>query len=140
MTKNVPLFFIRPYGQDIQVKLFFLVHIIPQVFVSECLALFRRKRLLVHINPQVFVSECLALFGQKRSASATVDAVIFMTKKCPLFFIRPYGQDIQVKLCTFDLHNIKNVSISSILLVHINPHVSVSEFFAPIRRVSVGHR
>ncbi|KAI5640973.1 hypothetical protein M9H77_00403 [Catharanthus roseus] len=107
MTKNVCLFFIRPYGQDVQVK----------VFVSECLALFRRKRffevsissvLLVHMNPQVFVSECLALFRRKRCASATVDAVIYMTKNVCLFFI--------------------------LLLVHIYPQVSVSEFLAPIRR------
>ncbi|KAI5639076.1 hypothetical protein M9H77_00236 [Catharanthus roseus] len=119
MTKNVCLFFIRPYGQDIQVELFLLVHINPQVFVTECLALFRRKRVIGYINPQVFVSECLAPFRRKRCALTTVDAVIFMMKNVCLFFIRPYGQDIQVKL---------------FLLVHINPQVSVSEFLAPIRR------
>ncbi|KAI5640846.1 hypothetical protein M9H77_00227 [Catharanthus roseus] len=123
MTKNVCLFFIRPCGQDVQVKL---------VFVTECLALFRQKRettsvfevsissvLLVNINPQVFVTECLAPFRRKRCALTTVYAVIFMMKNICLFFIRPYGQDTQVKL---------------FLLVHINPQVSVSEFLAPIRR------
>ncbi|KAI5638563.1 hypothetical protein M9H77_00394 [Catharanthus roseus] len=109
-TKNVCLFFIRPYGQDIQVKLFFL---------SECLALVARELLMVHINPQVSLSECLAPVHENGEPSATVDAVIFLTKNVCLFFIRPYGQDIQVKL---------------FYLVHINPQVSLSECLAPVAR------
>ncbi|KAI5650589.1 hypothetical protein M9H77_36594 [Catharanthus roseus] len=127
MKKNVCLYFIRPYGQDIQVKLCtFDLHNIKNVSVSECLALIRRKRsvcissvLLVNINPQVSISECLAPIPRKRCASATVDAMIFKTKNVCLFFIHPYGQDITVKL---------------FLLGHINPQVSISKFLAPIRR------
>ncbi|KAI5652221.1 hypothetical protein M9H77_29408 [Catharanthus roseus] len=121
MTKNVWVFFIRLYGQDIQVKL---------LSVSECLAIIRRKHkttsifdvsispvLLVHNNPQVSISECLAPI--RRKPSATVDAVIFITKNFCVFFICLYGQDIHVK---------------HFLLVHINPQVSLSESLAPIRR------
>ncbi|KAI5652906.1 hypothetical protein M9H77_30093 [Catharanthus roseus] len=124
MTKNICVFFICLYGQDIQVKLFLLVHIDPQVFVSECLALIRRKRcsissvFLVHIDPQVSISECSAPIRRKRVGHCDAVVIFFRQSVC-LFFIRLYGLDFQVKL---------------FLLVHINPQVSVSEILAPIQQ------